>query len=142
LADPPENDQAHQWTLAPTSSEIDALARVAFDRLPPEFLRLCKGLVIQVHEFADDETLDEMGIESPFDLFGLFRGRGLAQSGAMPETGAEPNLVFLYRRPLLDLWCEGEETLEAIVEHVLIHEIGHHFGLSDEDIERIEASTE
>jgi predicted Zn-dependent protease with MMP-like domain len=142
LADASENDQIRQWRLAPTSAEIDALAREAFDRLPQEFLRLCRGLVIQVHELADDETLDEMGIESPFDLFGLFRGRGLAQGGGVPETGAEPNLVFLYRRPLLDLWCEGEETLEAIVEHVLIHEIGHHFGLSDEDIERIEASAD
>jgi predicted Zn-dependent protease with MMP-like domain len=142
LSHAPDNDRAHQWRLAPTSADIDALAREAFDRLPPEFLRLCKGLVIQVHEFADDDTLDEMGIESPFDLFGLFRGRGLAHSPAVPETGAEPNLVFLYRRPLLDLWCEGEETLEAIVEHVLIHEIGHHFGLSDDDIERIEASTD
>jgi predicted Zn-dependent protease with MMP-like domain len=127
--------QAH----APTSEDIDRIAREAFDRLPQEFRRLCDGLVIQIHEFADDETLDAMGIESPFDLFGLFRGRGLAHSPAMPPTGAEPNMISLYRRPLLDLWCEGEETLEAVVEHVLVHEIGHHFGLSDDDIDRIEA---
>ena len=127
---------------APGSADLDAIALVAFQRLPAEIRRLCDGLVIQIHEFADDETLDDLGIESPFDLFGLFRGRGLAQSPAMPESGAPPNLIFLYRRPLLDLWCEGEETLEAIVEHVLIHEIGHHFGLSDDDIDRIEAAAE
>ncbi len=124
---------------APSSAEFDAIARRALQRLPADFRRQCDGLVIQIHEFADDETLDEMGIDSPFDLFGLFKGQGLAQRPAMPGTGAEPNLVLLYRRPLLDLWCEGEETLEAIIEHVLVHEIGHHFGLSDEDIERIEA---
>ena len=128
--------------LAPSSAEIDAIAREAFKRLPAEFRRLCDALVIQIQEFADDDTLDAMGIDSPFDLFGLFHGRGLAHSPATPETGAEPNLIFLYRRPLLDLWCEGEETLEAVVEHVLVHEIGHHFGLSDDDIDRIESASD
>jgi len=130
-----------EWK-APSDADLDAVALAAFQRLPSEIRRLCDGLVVQIHEFADDETLDAMGIESPFDLFGLFRGRGLAQSPAMPESGASPNLIFLYRRPLLDLWCEGDETLEAIIEHVLIHEIGHHFGLSDDDIDRIEAAAE
>ena len=124
--------------MAPSSADLDALALAAFTRLPQELRKLCDGLVIQIHEFADDETLDEMGIESPFDLYGLFRGRGLAHSPAVPESGDSPNLIFLYRRPLLDLWCEGEETLDAVVEHVLVHEIGHHFGLSDDDIDRIE----
>ena len=96
---------------APTSDDIDALARAAFDQLPASFRRLCEGLVIQVVDFPDDETLDEMGAESEFDLLGLFRGRGLAQRGAVEETGELPNMIWLYRRPLLDFWCEGEDTL-------------------------------
>jgi predicted Zn-dependent protease with MMP-like domain len=123
---------------APTSEEIDTLAEAAFAQLPATFRRLCEGLVIQVVDFPDDETLDEMGAQSEFDLLGLFRGRGLAQRGAADETGALPNMIWLYRRPLLDFWCDGEESLGAIVTHVLVHEIGHHFGLSDDDIEAIE----
>jgi predicted Zn-dependent protease with MMP-like domain len=124
--------------VAPTSEEIDTLAEAAFAQLPATFRRLCEGLVIQVVDFPDDETLDEMGAQSEFDLLGLFRGRGLAQRGAADETGALPNMIWLYRRPLLDFWCDGEESLGAIVTHVLVHEIGHHFGLSDDDIEAIE----
>jgi predicted Zn-dependent protease with MMP-like domain len=125
---------------APTSEEIDSLARAAFERLPAAFRRLSEGLVIQVVDFPDDETMSEMRAESEFDLLGLFRGRGLAQRGATLETGELPNMVWLYRRPLLDFWCEGEDTLGEIVAHVLIHEIGHHFGLSDADMEAIERS--
>ena len=99
---------------------------------------MCEGLVIQVVDFADDETLDEMGIESEFDLLGLFRGRGLTDRGANDETGQLPNMIWLYRRPLLDYWCDGDDPLEAVVTHVLVHEIGHHFGLSDADMEAIE----
>jgi predicted Zn-dependent protease with MMP-like domain len=91
-----------------------------------------------VVDFPDEETLKEMDAESEFDLLGLFRGRGLAQGGAAGETGELPNMIWLYRRPLLDFWCEGEETLDEVVTHVLVHEIGHHFGLSDADIEAIE----
>jgi predicted Zn-dependent protease with MMP-like domain len=127
--------------LAPNAADIDALAHAAFAELPAAFRRLCDGLVIQVIDFADDETLEEMGIESEFDLLGLFRGRGLAQRPAVAETGAMPNMIWLYRRPLLDFWCEGEDTLSAVVRHVLVHEIGHHFGLSDADMSAIEAST-
>jgi predicted Zn-dependent protease with MMP-like domain len=123
---------------APTLSDIEALADDAYAQLPPRFRRLCEGLVIQVVDFPDDETLDEMDAESEFDLLGLFRGRGLPQRGAVAETGELPNLVWLYRRPLLDYWCGGEETLSAVVTHVLVHEIGHHFGLSDADMEAIE----
>lgn len=124
---------------APTREDIEALAEAAFHRLPQEFRDLCGELVIQVVDFADNETLDEMGIESEFDLMGLFRGQGLAQRPAVAETGTLPNMIFLYRRPLLDFWCEGGETLARVVTHVLIHEIGHHFGLSDADMEGIEA---
>ena len=125
---------------APSLDDIDAIARRAFDGLPDSFRKLCAGLVIQVVDFPDDDTLDEMNAETEFDLLGLFRGRGLAQSDSSLPTGALPNMVWLYRRPLLDYWCEGEDTLEEVVAHVLIHEIGHHFGLSDADMAAIEAS--
>ena len=123
---------------APTVEDIDALAVAAFNQLPASFRRLTEGLVIRVVDFPDDETLDEMGAESEFDLLGLFRGRGLAQRGAIEGTGELPNMIWLYRRPLLDFWCDGEDSLGAVVTHVLIHEIGHHFGLSDADMEAIE----
>jgi predicted Zn-dependent protease with MMP-like domain len=124
---------------APSLDDVDAIARHAFEHLPREFRRLCEGLVIRVVDFPDDETLEEMKAETEFDLLGLFRGRGLAQSESTPPSGALPNRLWLYRRPLLDYWCEGEDTLEDVVAHVLIHEIGHHFGLSDEDMAEIEA---
>jgi len=124
---------------APSLEDIEAVAEAAHRDLPAEFRALCEGLVIHVVDFPDDETLEEMDAESEFDLLGLFRGRGLAQRSAIDETGALPNMVWLYRRPLLDFWCEGEDTLDAVVAHVLVHEIGHHFGLSDEDMEAIEA---
>ena len=123
---------------APTSQDIDALARTAFDRLPASFRHLSDGLVIQVVDFPDEQTLKEMDAESEFELLGLFRGRGLAQGGATGETGEMPNMIWLYRRPLLDFWCDGEDTLDEVVTHVLVHEIGHHFGLSDADMEAIE----
>jgi predicted Zn-dependent protease with MMP-like domain len=128
--------------LAPSLAEFEAMASEMYEDLPGEFRRLCDGVVVRVADFPDDETVEEMGLESPFDLLGLFRGVGLAQGGhadALP-TGQFPNMVWLYRRPILDYWAEHEETLGAIVSHVLIHEIGHHFGLSDEDMERIEAT--
>ena len=125
---------------APSVADIEALAEAAFAQLPAAFRRLCEGLVIQVVDFPDEETLDEMEAQSEFDLLGLFRGRGLAQRSAVEETGALPNMIWLYRRPLLDFWCEGEDSLGAVVTHVLVHEIGHHFGLSDEDMEAIEAA--
>ena len=124
---------------APALADIEAIAQRAYDALPQEFRSLCKDLVIQVVDWPDDETLDVMNAKTEYDLLGLFRGAGLAHAQALPETYALPNTVWLYRRPLLDFWCDGEDTLEEVVTHVLIHEIGHHFGLSDEDMERIEA---
>lgn len=123
---------------APSLEQIEALALAAFAALPAEFRALCEGVVVRVEEFPDEATLDDLGAESEFDLLGLFRGRGLAHAPATPETGVHPNMVWLYRRPLLDYWAEHEETLGDLVTHVLVHEIGHHFGLSDEDMERIE----
>ena len=125
---------------APTADDIEKLAEAAFAQLPDTFRRLCEGLVIQVTDFPDEETLEEMEAGTEFDLLGLFRGRGLAQASAFGETGTLPNMVWLYRRPLLDYWCDGEDSLGAVVTHVLVHEIGHHFGLSDADMEAIEAA--
>jgi predicted Zn-dependent protease with MMP-like domain len=134
---------ADRWaeTRAPSLAEIEALADAAFAALPEEFRTLCAGVRIHVDDFPDEETLTEMGCESEFDLLGLFRGVGLAQSGEV-VSGQMPNAVWLYRRPLLDYWAEHDETLGHLVTHVLVHEIGHHFGLSDDDMAGIEAAAD
>jgi predicted Zn-dependent protease with MMP-like domain len=124
--------------LAPTLADLELIADEAFAALPEAFKILCEGVVIRIEDFPDEETLDELEAESEFDLLGLFRGRGLAHRGAGLETGEFPNMVWLYRRPILDYWAEHEETLGHVITHVLVHEIGHHFGLSDEDMEEIE----
>jgi predicted Zn-dependent protease with MMP-like domain len=130
------------WMMreAPSLDDFEALGRRAFDELPKEFRDLVGDVTFAVAEFPDDETLKELDIESPFDLLGLFQGVGLAHASATPPTGAMPNRIWLFRRPILDYWAEHEETLGSIVTHVLIHEIGHHFGLSDDDIDAIEAA--
>ena len=122
---------------APTLSDIEMLARQAFADLPAGFRALCGEVVITVTDFPTEDVQKEMKA-GPFDLLGLFQGIGLAQDGAIPETGRMPNMVFLYRRAILDYWAEHDETLGAIVTHVLVHEIGHHFGLSDDDMYAIE----
>ncbi len=122
---------------APSLSDIEDLAAEAFEKLPAAFRSLCGDIVISVEDFPSADVLDSMNAEE-FDLLGLFQGIGLAQDLAVPETGRLPNMIFLYRRPILDYWAEHEETLGAIVTHVLVHETGHHFGLSDDDIEAIE----
>src|SRR5262249_8471410 len=114
-------------------------ADTAFRRLPEKFRSLCEGLVIRVEDFPAEEVLDEMGAESEFDLLGLFQGVGLLFRSES-ASGQMPNMVWLYRRPILDYWVEHEEARGAIITHVLVHEIGHHFGLSDDDIAAIEAS--
>ena len=126
---------------APSAADIDALTHAAFTKLPATFRRLCEGLVIQVVDFPDDETLDEMGAQSEFDLLGLFQGVGLPfRSESI--SGQMPNMIWLYRRPILDYWAEHEDPLGDIVKHVLIHEIGHHFGLSDAAMAAIEQAAE
>ena len=125
--------------LAPSLADLERLAEDAYARLPGAFRRLCDGLVIRVEDFPDAETLRAMNCQSEFDLLGLFRGVGLAQGGGSFVTGQFPNMIWLYRRPILDYWAEHEETLGGLVTHVLVHEIGHHFGLSDADMEAIEA---
>jgi len=123
---------------APTLAEFDAIAAAAYKRLPARFRALTGDLLIRIEDFATDEVLDSMGIESAFDLLGLYSGVDLARK-SVTDVSALPDMVFLYRRSILDYWAEHEETLGAILTHVLVHEIGHHFGLSDADMERIEA---
>jgi predicted Zn-dependent protease with MMP-like domain len=126
---------------APSLEEFEAIATEVFRRLPDKFRSLCEGLVIQVDDFPTDEVLDHMGIESEFDLMGLFQGVGLPfRSDSV--SGQMPNMVWLYRRPILDYWAEHDEALGAVIAHVLVHEIGHHFGLSDEDMNAIEAAAD
>ncbi|MCB1514549.1 MAG: metallopeptidase family protein [Hyphomicrobiaceae bacterium] len=125
---------------APTLDDIERLAVAAWNRLPDYVRRTCGDLVIRIDEFAADEVLDGMGIESPFELMGLYQGVSMDRrsTGDLPR---EPDMVFLYRRALLDYWSEaGDETLGDLVTHVLVHEIGHHFGFSDDDMDAIETS--
>jgi predicted Zn-dependent protease with MMP-like domain len=135
----PEADWSQ--ALSPSVEDIERLAAETVARLPERFRRACAGVVIKVTNFPDDETLDAMGCETDFDLLGLFTGMGLAQGSAMAPTGRMPNVIHLYRRPLLDYWASHEETLGHLVAHVLIHEIGHHLGFSDADMAAIEART-
>ncbi len=128
-----------QETSAPTLADLERLADAAYARLPGTFRNLCKNIVIQIEDFPTEEVLDELKAESPFDLLGLFSGIGLPQDSAAPESGRLPNHIYLYRRPILDYWAEHDESLGHVITHVLVHEIGHHFGMSDEDMERIEA---
>lgn len=122
---------------APTLDAFEVLAADAFRRLPSTFRQLCQGLVIRVDDFPTEEVLDKMELDSEFDLLGLFQGTGLPFRSESAPTQM-PNMIWLYRRPILDYWAEHEDTLGAIVTHVLVHEIGHHFGLSDADMEAIE----
>jgi predicted Zn-dependent protease with MMP-like domain len=132
---------AWRRVIAPSLGTFEVIAAEAFARLPQGFRKLCEGLVIQVEDFPTEEVLDRMGIESDFDLLGLFQGTGLPfRSESAPMQ--MPNMIWLYRRPILDYWAEHEETLGAIITHVLVHEIGHHFGLSDADMHAIERETD
>lgn len=124
---------------APDLDDFQSLAQEAFSNLPEAFRDLVGEISISVDDLPEDDVLEELGLESPFDLLGLFQGIGLAHAPATPATGALPNRIWIYRRPILDYWAEHDDTLEAIITHVLIHEIGHHFGLSDEDMDAVEA---
>jgi len=121
----------------PTLADIDALAQAAVERLPDQFRVWLTDVLLRIEDFPDAEVMAEMELETPFDILGLYWGRHVGMKGDQP-TGAMPDVIFLYRRPLLDEWVETGETLDALVTHVLVHEVGHHFGLSDADMERIE----
>src|SRR6516225_5563959 len=126
---------------APSLAELETMAHQIFERLPKRFRDLCEGVIIRVDDFPTDEVLDEMQAESEFDLLGLFQGTGLPfRSESAPAQ--MPNMIWLYRRPILDYWAEHDETLGAIIKHVLVHEIGHHFGLSDDDMAAIEGAVD
>jgi len=123
---------------APSLADIERLARAAYDALPQVFRQPCEGLLIRVADFADEETLTEMEIENAFELTGLYQGIALTEKSVM-DVATQPDSVWLYRRPILDEWAErGDVTLAALVGHVLIHEIAHHFGYSDDDIAAID----
>jgi len=129
------------YTTAPSLDDIAEIAERALATIPDELLRHVGGVVLRVDDFPDAETEQEMSIESPFDLLGLYRGISLDNKSVM-ATPTDVDMIFLYRRPILDYWCETGEDLEGLVRHVLIHEIGHHFGFSDDDMEAIEAADE
>jgi predicted Zn-dependent protease with MMP-like domain len=115
------------------------MAREALSQIPEPFQSHLADVVLIVEEFADDETLDAMGIEDPYDLTGLYHGRPVGEKSSF-ESGALPDRIHLYRRAILDEWAQGGETLEWLVWHIVVHEVGHHFGLSDEDIHALEES--
>ena len=122
---------------APSAADIEAIARASLQRLPEPFASHLRDVVLTVDEFADDETLAAMGIDDPFDLTGLYHGVPLAEK-SVDQSGTLPDRIFLYRRAILDEWAAEGETLEHLVHHILVHEVGHHFGLSDEDMHRLE----
>lgn len=125
----------------PSVEDIEAIARSALERLPEPFASSLGDVVLIVQDFADDATLRAMGIEEPFELTGLYEGVPLTER-SVDQSGTLPERIFLYRRPILDEWAGSEETLEHLVAHVLIHEVGHHFGLSDDDIHALEEAAE
>lgn len=127
-----------RFTTPPDLADLEAQAREAFATIPTELRQYVGEVAIQVEDFPDDETLEEMECESPFDLLGLYRGVDLTRKSVM-DVPEDVDMIFLYRRPILDFWCETGNDLVSVVRHVLIHEIGHHFGLSDDDMERLEA---
>lgn len=124
---------------APSIADLEAIAGEAFATIPPTLSRHVADVAIHVADFPDDETMEEMEMESSFDILGLYVGVSLDQK-SLSDTPNDIDRIYLYRRPILDYWCETEEDLYHLVRHVLMHEIGHHFGFSDDDMDQIEAS--
>jgi predicted Zn-dependent protease with MMP-like domain len=136
------NEPMSSWTdqQPPSLEDVAQLASEAFAALPDKFRRMAGDVAIHIHDFPDPDVLDELGIEDPFELTGLYQGPDLRRRSFF-DPAPQQSMVFLYRRPILDEWAErGDVTLGELVSHVLVHEIGHHFGLSDADIESIEGS--
>jgi predicted Zn-dependent protease with MMP-like domain len=129
--------------LAPSLDDFARLADQAVQGLPTAFRQLAVDVIFRVEDFADEEVLKELGITDPFELTGLYHGIDLLRRSSLDAGGVLGPVVYLYRRPILDEWCErGDITLVELITHVLVHEVGHHFGLSDDDIDRIEASAD
>ena len=126
-----------RFEIPPSADEMEAIARRALLALPDPFAVSLRDVVLLIEDFADDETLDAMGIEDPFDLTGIYEGVPLTER-SVDQSGTLPDRIRLFRRPILDEWAGGEDTLEHLVAHVLVHEVGHHFGLSDEDMHALE----
>jgi len=126
-----------RFEIPPSADEMEAIARRALLSLPEPFASHLRDVVLLVEEFVDDETLDAMGIEDPFDLTGIYEGIPLTER-SVDQSGTLPDKIRLFRRPILDEWAGGEDTLEHLVAHVLVHEVGHHFGLSDEQMHALE----
>jgi predicted Zn-dependent protease with MMP-like domain len=143
--DPPADPLADPLSWRPVKAlsldDMEAIAAETFRRLPETFRSLCEGVIIRVEDFPAQDVVEDMKLESEFDILGLFQGVGLPFRSESAPTHM-PNMIWLYRRPILDYWAEHEETLGAIIAHVLVHEIGHHFGLTDDDMEAIEASVQ
>ena len=126
-----------RFEIPPSAEEMEAIARRALLSLPEPFAGHLRDVVLLIEEFADDETLDAMGIEDPFDLTGIYEGIPLTER-SVDQSGTLPDKIRLFRRPILDEWAGGEDTLEHLIAHVLVHEVGHHFGLSDADMHALE----
>jgi predicted Zn-dependent protease with MMP-like domain len=129
------------FSTAPSLDDIEAIAAEALATIPAEFRKHVGNVRIQVDDFPDDEVEKTMELDSPFDVLGLYQGVSMKERG-VGHIANDIDRIFLYRRPILDFWCESGEDLPHIIRHVLIHEIGHHFGLSDDDMEAIEAKAE
>lgn len=127
------------FSIPPSLADFDVMAREIYAALPDELTQFVDNVVIRVDDFPDVDVEREMDLHSPFDLLGLYQGVALGDKSVL-DTPAGVDMIFLYRRPILDYWCESGEDLQHLIRHVLIHEIGHHFGLSDADMERIEAA--
>ena len=128
---------SERQTFAPSAAEIERLADAAIARLPEQFRRHLEGVVLRIEDFAEEDVLSELGIEDPFELTGLYTGRPIGEQSSL-LSGELPAMIHLYRRPLLDEWVDTGVSLEALVTHVIVHEAGHHFGFSDDDMHAIE----
>jgi predicted Zn-dependent protease with MMP-like domain len=128
---------SNRQTLAPDAAAIEQLADAAIALLPEPFRAHLDGVVVRVDEFAEETVLEELGIDDPFELTGLYTGRPIGEQSSL-DSGRMPAIIHLYRRPLLDEWVETGVTLESLITHVIVHEVGHHFGLSDGDMHAIE----
>lgn len=129
--------QSDQSWHAPDAATIEAMAREALAGLPAPFAAHLGAVVLLVEEVADEETLDALGIEDPFELTGLYHGRPMGEKSSF-DSGAPPDRIHLYRRAILDEWVDTGVGLRALVHHIVVHEVGHHFGLSDDDMHRLE----